>query len=64
VYGNITFAATAVKENGDLYFHIEAPAENSWVAVGTGSGMKGSLMWVVYRSEDERGMLSLYLECV
>ncbi|KAF2786223.1 iron reductase domain protein, partial [Melanomma pulvis-pyrius CBS 109.77] len=45
-----------VKDVGDLYFHLEAPAENSWVAVGTGSQMKGSLMLVVYRSEDEKGI--------
>jgi hypothetical protein len=62
VYGNFTFAVTTVKENGDLYIHIEAPAENSWVAVGTGSEMKGSLMWVVYRSEDEKGTLRLTLK--
>ncbi|KAF2111016.1 hypothetical protein BDV96DRAFT_603605 [Lophiotrema nucula] len=55
-YGNITFAVTAVKDVGDLYFHLEAPAQNSWVAVGTGGGMKGSLMFVVYRSLDEKGV--------
>lgn len=57
VYGNITFAVTAVEDAGDLYFHLEAPADNSWVAVGTGSEMAGSVMWIVYRSGDEKGRL-------
>ncbi|KAF2247367.1 iron reductase domain protein [Trematosphaeria pertusa] len=56
VYGNITFAVSTVTQTGDLYFHLEAPADNSWVAVGSGKEMKGSLMWVVYKSEDEKGI--------
>jgi len=59
VYGNVTFALTAVKDVGDLYFHIEAPAKNSWIAVGTGSQMKGSTMWVAYRGDDEKSKLFL-----
>ncbi|ORX97388.1 hypothetical protein BCR34DRAFT_166591 [Clohesyomyces aquaticus] len=55
-YGNITFAATAVKADGTLYFHLEAPAKNSWVSIGTGDEMDGSLMWVVHRSQDGKGV--------
>lgn len=60
VYGNITFAVSTVTQTGDLYFHLEAPADNSWVAVGSGKEMKGSLMWVVYKSEDEKGESSCF----
>jgi hypothetical protein len=54
-YGNITYAATVVRDVGDLYFHIEAPADNSWAAVGVGTEMKGSLIWVFYRNENGDG---------
>ncbi|KAF2737666.1 CBD9-like protein [Polyplosphaeria fusca] len=54
--GNITFAVTAVKSTGDLYFYIEAPAQNSWVAIGTGSEMEGALMIVAYRSANSKGI--------
>ncbi|KAF2006451.1 iron reductase domain protein, partial [Amniculicola lignicola CBS 123094] len=56
-YGNIAFATTAVRDVGDLYIHVEAPAVNSWFAFGTGLGMKGSLMWVFYRDEREKGIV-------
>lgn len=55
VYGNVTFAVTAVRDVGDLYMHLEAPAKNSWVAFGIGSAMRNSLILVVHRSEDEKG---------
>ena len=59
VYGNITFAPIVAQDVGDLYFHLEAPAENSWVAVGIGSEMKGSLIWVFYRNQTDKGMHKL-----
>ncbi|KAK7187970.1 hypothetical protein DPSP01_003144 [Paraphaeosphaeria sporulosa] len=54
--GSVVFAVAAVKDVGDLYFHLEAPAEYSWVAVGSGEEMDGSLMWVAYRSENGTGV--------
>ncbi|KAF2274316.1 CBD9-like protein [Westerdykella ornata] len=54
-YGNITFAATLARD-GDLFFHLEAPAANSWAAVGIGEGMKGSLIWVFYRNDEGNGV--------
>lgn len=71
-YGNITFAATAVRETdvnkggeGDFFFHMEAPAENSWAAVGVGTGMKGALIWVLYRSKNGTGtQLALHRMCM
>ena len=59
VYGNITFAVTTVQDVGDMYFHIEGPAENSWVGFGVGSQMDASLIWVVYRSGDGKGIYFL-----
>ena len=57
--GELAFAATAVKENGDLYFHLEAPARYQWVAVGAGHGMAGSLMWIAYPSKDGKGKITI-----
>lgn len=54
-YGPITFAATLIRDVGDLYFHFETPAENSWGAIGIGSEMKNSLMWIFYRSKNNTG---------
>ncbi|KAF2186466.1 iron reductase domain protein [Zopfia rhizophila CBS 207.26] len=56
-YGNLTFAFTAVQDVGDLYFHLEAPADASWIAIGTGSRMANSLMLVFYRTRDEKGVI-------
>ncbi|KAF2662027.1 iron reductase domain protein [Lophiostoma macrostomum CBS 122681] len=56
VYGNITLAVTTVQDVGDMYLHIEGPAENSWVGFGIGTQMDASLMWVVYRSADGKGV--------
>ena len=53
--GLFAFAATAVKENGDFYFHLEAPARYQWVAVGAGHRMADSLIWIAYRSKDGKG---------
>ncbi|KAF2258957.1 CBD9-like protein [Lojkania enalia] len=54
--GNVTFAVTTVKDVGDLYFHLEGPADYSWISVGTGEEMDGSLMWIIYRSRDGNGV--------
>nr|POE62944.1 hypothetical protein CFP56_03847 [Quercus suber] len=42
------FALSASPSTGDLYFHMSAPAGNSWMAVGFGTQMADSLMFVVY----------------
>jgi hypothetical protein len=62
VYGNITFAVTTVQDVGDMYFHIEGPAENSWVGFGVGSQMDASLIWVVYRSGNGKGKYFLSMD--
>lgn len=49
--GNFTFAINipSGEENShELYFHLSGPSDYSWVAVGTGSEMKNSLMFVLY----------------
>lgn len=50
--GNLTFALTAAN-SGDLYMHLSAPATYSWVGVGTGKEMDGSVMWIVYQGSDK-----------
>ncbi|KAK5080387.1 hypothetical protein LTS08_007685 [Lithohypha guttulata] len=39
----------------DLYFNFEAPADHKWVGFGIGMTMDDSLMFVVYRSQDNQG---------
>ncbi|KAF2813183.1 CBD9-like protein [Mytilinidion resinicola] len=53
--GNITFAITAVKSNGDIWFHMAAPSKYSYIAFGTGKQMDGSTMWFGYASSDGKG---------
>ncbi|OQD85222.1 hypothetical protein PENANT_c010G11750 [Penicillium antarcticum] len=45
---NFTFALNIPDDSTDLYFHLSGPTAYSWVAVGTGSEMKNSLMIVLY----------------
>jgi hypothetical protein len=52
-HGNLTFAVSAAT-SGDVYIHLSAPATYSWVAVGTGSEMAGSVMWIVYEGADRK----------
>ncbi|KAJ6105048.1 hypothetical protein N7486_003737 [Penicillium sp. IBT 16267x] len=49
---NFTFALNIPDDSSDLYFHLSGPTDYSWVAVGTGSKMKDSLMIVLYCSAD------------
>ncbi|KAF2748277.1 iron reductase domain protein, partial [Sporormia fimetaria CBS 119925] len=49
-YGNVTFVPTLARDTGDLIFHFEAPAVNSWAAVGVGAEMRGSLIFTFYRN--------------
>ncbi|KAI9894101.1 MAG: hypothetical protein M1814_004872 [Vezdaea aestivalis] len=39
--------------NNDLYFHLSGSAGYSWLAVGCGSQMKGSLIFSVYTSTEK-----------
>jgi len=50
------FALNAVEATGDLYFHLEAPAGQSWAAVGIGSEMKDALIFAAYASENGTGV--------
>ncbi|CZT17153.1 related to cellobiose dehydrogenase [Ramularia collo-cygni] len=43
---------TASSGSGDIYFQISAPTTYSWVALGQGSGMRGSNMFVMYTSSN------------
>lgn len=53
--GSIAFAVTVAKDDEDIFFHLEAPAEYSWFGVGTGEKMDGSLMWIAYRNGNGTG---------
>ena len=57
---NFTFTITA-NRNGDIWFSMAAPATFGWFAVGTGSRMAGSLMFVAYGNGSDTGMHQNYL---
>lgn len=39
-------------ENGDIYFHMSAPATNCWIGGGFGTQMEDALMFVAYPGAD------------
>ncbi|KAH8719184.1 integral membrane protein [Phaeosphaeriaceae sp. PMI808] len=43
---------TVASGNGDIFFQISAPSTYEWVALGQGTGMVGSNMFLVYTSAD------------
>jgi hypothetical protein len=45
---NYTFAVNLPTNSEDIYFRLVGPLVYSWIAVGTGSEMKDSLMLLVY----------------
>ncbi|QKX59257.1 uncharacterized protein TRUGW13939_06389 [Talaromyces rugulosus] len=45
---NYTFALNLPSDSEEVYFRLAGPAIYSWIAVGTGSEMKDSLMLLVY----------------
>lgn len=49
---SFTFALNADAGTKDLYMHMSAPTGNSWMAVGIGSQMAGSLIFVAYPSSN------------
>lgn len=53
---NYTFALNIPDDSTDLYFHLSGPTSYSWLAVGTGSEMKDSLMIVAYSNADGKSL--------
>lgn len=51
--GNITFAIVADQSTEDVYMYLSGPASYQWIAVGTGSEMDGSTMWLLYEGSDK-----------
>jgi len=49
---NIPEATAASSDAGEIFFSISAPSSYEWVALGQGSGMANSNMFVVYTSAD------------
>lgn len=49
--------STATSGSGAIFFQIEAPTDYQWVALGTGSRMDGSTMFVIY--QDGSGNVTL-----
>jgi len=49
---------TASSGNGDIFFQLSAPTSYSWVALGQGSSMSGSNIFVVYASGNGNVTLS------
>ncbi|KAI9830524.1 MAG: hypothetical protein M1819_005482 [Sarea resinae] len=54
--GNLTFAVNVADNSEDLYFHLSASTGNQWVAIGAGSHMKNSLIFVVYTSKSGKNI--------
>ncbi|KAH8698675.1 hypothetical protein BGW36DRAFT_396389 [Talaromyces proteolyticus] len=52
---NYTFALNLPSNSEDIYFRLSGPADYSWVAVGTGSEMKDSLMFLLYADAEGTG---------
>ncbi|KAH7169850.1 uncharacterized protein B0J16DRAFT_359157 [Fusarium flagelliforme] len=50
-------SSTASSGSGNIFLRFEAPTDYQWVAVGTGSGMSGSSMFVIY--QDGSGNVTL-----
>lgn len=54
------FALNIPSNSEDIYFHLSGPAAYSWIAVGTGSRMKNSLMFLAYLNATGNGALCLF----
>ncbi|KAI5369897.1 Putative DOMON domain, cytochrome b561/ferric reductase transmembrane [Septoria linicola] len=50
--------ALNVVENGDVYFHMNAPASHSWMGIGFGSSMKDTRMIISYVGEDGHSLIN------
>jgi hypothetical protein len=49
--------SSAESESGNIYFQISAPTSYQWVALGTGTGMAGSNMFIMY--QDGQGNVTI-----
>lgn len=54
---NYVFALNIPKNSEDIYFHLSGPDAYSWIAVGTGSEMRDSLMFIAYLNSTGNGSL-------
>ncbi|KIM84247.1 hypothetical protein PILCRDRAFT_404853 [Piloderma croceum F 1598] len=53
---NLTFALNLPPNSGDIFFHLSGPSQYSWIAVGFGSEMKDSLVFIGYISADGKNV--------
>jgi len=53
---NFTFAINLASDSQDLFFRLNGPSKFSWIAVGAGSEMKNSLMFIAYTSSDGKNV--------
>lgn len=53
--GNYVFALNVPSNSEDIYFHLSGPDAYQWIAVGTGSEMKNSLMFIAYLNSTGTG---------
>ncbi|KAF2458310.1 hypothetical protein BDY21DRAFT_371156 [Lineolata rhizophorae] len=52
-WANFTFALTVGRDSGDMWFKMMGPSMYSWMAVGTGNQMAGSMMFIAYADGDD-----------
>ncbi|KAF2107466.1 hypothetical protein BDV96DRAFT_653807 [Lophiotrema nucula] len=50
--------STADSGSGDIFFQLSAPSDYEWVALGQGTGMSGSNIFVVYTSGSDNVTIS------
>ena len=55
-YG-LALTSTTAGNGTSLFLQLSAPASFQWAAVGSGDKMDGSLMFLIYRSDDKDGKL-------
>ncbi|KAF2421226.1 CBD9-like protein [Tothia fuscella] len=51
---NFTFTITVNPANKDMWFRMSAPSAYSWIAVGSGSSMSSSTMFIAYEASDNK----------
>ena len=55
---NFTFAINLASNSQDISFHLNGPSKFSWIAVGTGTEMKDSLIFVAYHCANGKSKVS------
>ena len=58
---NLTFALSIPANSSDFVFTLMGPASRSWVAIGTGLEMAGSMMFVAYSNANGQSKNSGFL---